>query len=228
MRFIRSLFKQSYRPSPELESIVTIRTRWTPLTRTKAFLRSHDLKRPDPSRRILATSLNRFGIAAVFVPHVASFPLIFRFLIDQASPDVLSILGAVLLSIAALGLYAALVGYFLAPMTLDKLRGVYAKRWFGQAIVSTVQTDGARLGSLSNVSAIQVLRKAQFGLEVNLVLVSGQRVHLFNTGALSSMANLSRDLDELSDFLQVPVWNDAAPRQPQQSAQASSPALQPA
>ncbi len=95
------------------------------------------------------------------------------------------------------------------PIVFDKEKGYF---WRGRKVPSpsTVQTDAKRYAALEEIYALQLIKPPWLGrrksiiYELNLVLRSGDRVHVLVHRSKKRLRSYASDL---SAFLQVPVWD---------------------
>ena len=102
---------------------------------------------------------------------------------------------------------AGLLLFWTQPVVFDRSRGYY---WRGWRRFADITRDAKRSARLDDIVAIQLLGEhvtdsdgdSYTSYELNLVLKSGERVHVVDHG---SHTRISKDADTLAAFLKVPL-----------------------
>lgn len=115
--------------------------------------------------------------------------------------------------------FAAGFGYWLydsaKPVVFDRRQGLF---WKCYSTPTEFSSDSDNCARLEDIAALQILKKHfrasnhgrfQESYELNLVLKNGHRINVNDHGLLNK---IREDAEQLSFFLDVPVWDVTNPR----------------
>ena len=205
--------KKNYKPfdPATLNDDIAIKTQWTPAKRGGSNFKTHDIVKTSPYRLEIRPGKMTLLFPVIFILAGLAPAVAFLFLNDTGQPLTTTVI-PIIIGIIFLGVGLAFFYFMRTPHFFDKSVGYY---WKGKK-ESNLAHEAKINCRLSEIHALQIISeyirnrsntgsgRSYHSYEINLVLKNGDRINVLDHGARNK---LFQQAEELSQFLNVPVWN---------------------
>ncbi|MBN2280905.1 MAG: hypothetical protein JXQ65_10015 [Candidatus Marinimicrobia bacterium] len=194
-----------------LQDEIALKTQWTPVRRGGTSFKTHNIHKSSTFRLEIRPSLMSLLFPLIFCL-AGLAPIVIIFLQKQTTPLLDNVLIPVLFGSIFLIVGIVLFLFTNTPHFFDKSLGFY---WKGKKSDDQVQQAKVKC-RLADIYALQIISEyirntsssgsgsSYHSYEINLVLKTGERINVLDHGARNKIMEQAK---ELSEFLNVPVWN---------------------